>query len=330
MERVVRKRRSLLVVLSAALLVGVLWLLVWQPLQLARQRQAALARLPALPPFTQQNASSIAGFREADRRARESPRSAEAVGRLGMLYHSYRFMDEARACYQLARSLAPEAFEWIYYLAYLEKTAFRYPEAETAFTEAIAAQPTNAELWAQLGDLYLMWSRRDAADTHLERALELDPHEPLAAIGRARLVLQARDWNRAIELLTPILDEHPRLSIAHKYLAVAYETLGRSEEREHHLALSEYGSALESPRMRELHELSVEPILTGGDPAAGPALLEIKCSRCHTRGRIDATRQDRHWWARTIRRMQRQAGWAWLTDDEAAAVVAYLTARRTP
>lgn len=319
--------RSLLVALGVALLAVLFWLLVWQPRQ---QREAALARLPPLPAFTQQNAMSVARFREADRRAREDPRSPEAVGRLGMLYHAYLFMDQARACYELARSLAPNTFEWTYYLAYLEKTVFRYPEAESAFKQAIEQRPEDAELWAQLGDLYLTWARRDEAEASLTHALELDPREPLAAIGRARLVLQDGDWQDAIDLLTPILEDHPRLSIVHKYLAVAYDNLGRTEEREHHVALSEYGAALESPLMQQLHDLSVEPILTGGDPREGPALLAVKCSRCHTRRRIDDTRQDRHWWARTVRRMQRKAGWAWLTDDQAASIVAYLTTRQSP
>ena len=57
------------------------------------------------------------------------------------------------------------------------------------------------------------------------------------------------------------------------------------------------------------------------------AIVAVKCTRCHTSGRIEATNQDRRWWARTVRRMQREAGWAWLCDGEAASVVAFLAAR---
>jgi hypothetical protein len=38
--------------------------------------------------------------------------------------------------------------------------------------------------------------------------------------------------------------------------------------------------------------------------------------------------EERIWWGRTLRRMQREAGWDWLTDDEAASIVALLTERR--
>ena len=73
----------------------------------------------------------------------------------------------------------------------------------------------------------------------------------------------------------------------------------------------------------------MEPIVAGGNPASVPDLMQVKCTRCHTSTRIEVTRQDRRWWARTVRRMQREAGWAWLNDGQAANVVAYLADRDT-
>jgi len=98
------------------------------------------------------------------------PRSAEAIGRLGMLYHAYRFLDEARTSYRIAHELAPDDFRFVYYAAKLEKTAFAYEAAEALFRSAIAMKPGDAELWAELGDLYLMWNRREDAETHLGKA----------------------------------------------------------------------------------------------------------------------------------------------------------------
>jgi mono/diheme cytochrome c family protein len=79
--------------------------------------------------------------------------------------------------------------------------------------------------------------------------------------------------------------------------------------------------------MRELNELAV-PAILDGDPARGAELLQQKCARCHNQERIYDHDEDRLWWARTVRRMQREAGWDWLTDDEAASIVAYLELRR--
>ena len=281
-------------------------------------------RLPALPVFAHQNAISIALFRDADRLARDTPLSADRIGHLGMTYHAYRFMYEARLSYELARTLAPDDYRWVYYQAFLEKAVFDFAASEDLFNVALTFEPDSAEVWAELGDLYLKWNRPDEAAVHLARALELDPTQPVAALGQARLALLVEDWNTAIGLLTPILDQHPRLSLCHKYLALAYGNLGRNAEQAHHLSRADYGSAIETPLMGELHELSVEAIVEGGDPSTAEAIMAVKCTRCHTSGRIEDTHQDRRRWARTVRRMQREAGWAWLSDDEAASVVALL------
>ena len=317
-------RRSTWLAVLAAVLAGLLWSVVRAP---NRGEELPLDRLPALPSFVYQNETSAVLFRDADRRAREAPVSPERIGRLGMLYHSYRFMNEARRCYELARALAPNEYRWVYYAAFLEKAVFDFPASEALFTAALASRPEAAEVSAELGDLYLKWNRAEEAATHLTRALALDPTQPVAALGRARLALIAEDWEAAIALLTPILESYPRLSLCHKYLAQAYQRLGRTDAQAHHAALADYGSAIETPLMRELHELAVDAILEGGDTADAEALVTVKCTRCHTNGRIEATAQDRRWWAQTVRRMQREAGWAWLSDDEAASVVAFLAER---
>lgn len=285
------------------------------------------AALPPLPAFQNQNEASIERFVEADRKAR-AEESADAIGRLGMLYHSYQFLDEARRCYEIARALAPEDTRWIYYGAKVEKTAFRYEASEALFEKALASTPRDAEILAELGDLYLMWGRGEEAARNLEKALELEPREPVAALGKARLAVLRQDWPRAIEILVPLLERHPRLSRAHQYLAAAYGATGERQMQSVHQEAGEYGSAVESPRMRELHDLAVDAILEG-DPAPGPGLLQVKCARCHNHERIYDHQEDRRWWARTVRRMQREAGWDWLTDKEAAAVVAFLSTRET-
>lgn len=283
--------------------------------------------LPSLPDFQGQNRASVSAFLDKDARARRSPASAEAIGELGMLYHSYQFLVEASLCYEIARELDPDEYRFVYYGAKAEKAAFRYEASESLFQRGLEMRPDDAELWAELGELYLMWGRRGDAERTLARALELDPREPVASLGRARLLSLDQKWDSVIETLTPILELHPRLSKAHQYVAAAYGALGMETERARHQEAGEYGSAVESPLVRELHELAL-PAILDGDPARGPELLQIKCARCHNHERIYDHDEDRLWWARTVRRMQREAGWAWLTDDEAAAVVAYLAGRK--
>ena len=283
--------------------------------------------LPELPDLGGMNPRSVEAFREADRAAREAPEDAEKAGRLGMLYHAYQVFHEARACYRRARALDPLEFRWVYYEAMLEKKVYEYEASEALFLRALEMRPGNAELEAELGELYLMWARRDEAKRRLDDALGRDPLQPTAALGEARLLTLEQKWRDVIALLEPLLERYPRLSQAHKFLAAAYGALGEEDRRAHHQELGEYGSAVESPLMRELHELAVPAILEG-DSARGPELLEVKCARCHTHERIYDHDETRSWWGGTVRRMQREAGWAWLSDDEAAAIVAYLSERR--
>lgn len=243
-----------------------------------------------------------------------------------MLYFAYQFLGEGRVCFELARELAPDEFRWIYYGAMLDKRAFEYESSELLFVRALELRADDAELHAELGELYLMWARRDDARVELDRALELAPLQPVAALGKARLLALAQDWDGVLALMAPLLERHPRLSEAHKFAAAAYDALGNAELVAFHQEEGEYGSAVTSELMSELNELAV-PAILDGDPEPGPELLEVKCARCHNHERIYDHDQKRDWWAGTVRRMQREAGWQWLTDDEAASVVAYLTDR---
>ncbi|MFQ5793131.1 MAG: tetratricopeptide repeat protein [Acidobacteriota bacterium] len=314
--------------LGAVLGILALWSFVVQPRLREARRRSVLGRLPSLPGFELQNRRSIERFREADRRARGNPLAAEAVGRLGMLYHAYQFEEEARGCYRLALELAPREFRWSYYLAVLEEAAYHFREAESRFRRATELRPDSADAWARLGDLQLKSHRLEEAEADFRRALQLDPLHPLASLGQARLAMFEREWQDVVDILTRLLERYPRLSMAHKYLSRAYAELGLGDEQAKHVALGEYGSASDGALMKEIYDLSVPAILEG-DPTPGPGLLKAKCARCHTHGRIYETERSRRWWAATVRRMQRLAGWAWLTDEEAASVVAYLAGGTT-
>ena len=285
----------------------------------------ASERLPELPVFTHQNEASVARFHDADALAR-SDTDAENVGGLGMLYHAYQFHEQGRASYALARELAPGEFRWIYYGAMLDKQAFHFPTAESLFQRALELRPDDAELYAELGALYLMWARGEDARVNLDKALTLDPLQPVAALGKARLLTLSQNWDGVIVLMTSLLERHPRLSKAHQYAAAAHGALGNAESQAFHQEEGEYGSAVESELMNLLNELAVAAILDG-DSAPGPELLQTKCARCHNHERIYDHDRDHLWWAGTVRRMQREAGWQWLTDDEAASVASYLATR---
>ena len=63
----------------------------------------------------------------------------------------------------------------------------------------------------------------------------------------------------------------------------------------------------------------------GPSSASGASLVSATCGRCHPLSRVEGARHDRAGWTATIGRMR--AHGAQLTDQQAQAVVDYLTKR---
>ncbi len=63
----------------------------------------------------------------------------------------------------------------------------------------------------------------------------------------------------------------------------------------------------------------------GGAVADGKALFEQKCSVCHELARAVTRSETKEGWVSVVKEMQgKKAGW--ISDDEAAKIVAFLTA----
>lgn len=63
----------------------------------------------------------------------------------------------------------------------------------------------------------------------------------------------------------------------------------------------------------------------GGSTAQGEALVQSKCSMCHTLDRVNSAKYDEAKWTETVERMVKNG--AVLTAEEKAEIIAYLTAR---
>ena len=64
------------------------------------------------------------------------------------------------------------------------------------------------------------------------------------------------------------------------------------------------------------------PTGPSGAAAGGQALVQAKCSMCHTLERVDQAKKDKAGWVATVDRMRGKG--AVLTDEEAAQVTDYL------
>ena len=166
-----------------------------------------------------------------------SPELAAAFGDLGRHYHAYELLTAAEEGYREALSLAPEEFQWHYYLGFLLQIEGEFQQAAARFEKALAIQPADLPTLLRLGRLRLELSQLEPAQAAFDRALALasssaEAHHGLARVAAARgeLEASAKHLHKALEL-------QPQASSLHYSLAQAYRALGEVEKARRHLEL---------------------------------------------------------------------------------------------
>jgi len=164
-------------------------------------------------------------------------------------------LEQASQC--LPRSAAP-----FYHLALLHQDAGEIDDARGCFERAVGLDPSYRGPYSSRGFAYLFEGRFDAAASEFNRLLELDPENPFARVGMARLAMRSRQWPVAETQLRRSLAASPRLVDGHRSLGEVLAKLGREDE-----AITAYARSV---RLALAGEVSVtEPILTAPD-GAGP------------------------------------------------------------
>ena len=113
----------------------------------------------------------------------------------------------------------------------------RAADAETAFSQAIAAGPRSAEARAKYGLFLLRQGRAADAVTPLEAAVRFDPASAEAALSLGRALFQLERLEAALPHLNRAVKLDPQSAQGHTLLAKAYRRLGRHADAERHLAL---------------------------------------------------------------------------------------------
>jgi len=156
-----------------------------------------------------------------------------AYGRLG---HVYRIVavdtdDLLRAveCYETAKSLAPEAFEWPYRMAKIFWSRRSTERADIEFGEAEKLNPNYAMIHWWRGRIDLDDKRPDKARAHFERFIKLKPDDSAGYVGMGHAHLLAEDYEAAFKSLTRAVELQPDNRIAHELLAQVYFYLGQVE-----------------------------------------------------------------------------------------------------
>lgn len=234
------------------------------PLYLRASAQApALPEIPplnmaAFPPETRKQ------VQQAYEAARASPRDADAVGKLGMLFSLYKRPDDAVACFKRAHELAPRSFQWLYFWGYLMFVDKKYKAAEAALTSALQLRPEYIAARLKLAESLLGSGKVEEAGRLYDGILKEYPDSAEACYGLGRVHAARGDQASAVEFYRQACELFPTYGAAHYALARAYRQLGQSDKAQEQLSLYERNKNIvppvDDPLRDELRDLDMSAV----------------------------------------------------------------------
>ncbi len=117
---------------------------------------------------------------------------SNAYGELGRLYHAYRLLDSAEACYRNAQKLQPDEFRWYHYLADVCRRKGQSEPALATLQAALELHPDDLPALVAQGEIYFEAGQLDPAERAFERAMQLQPNAA-ALVGLGKIALSRKD-----------------------------------------------------------------------------------------------------------------------------------------
>ena len=153
------------------------------------------------------------------------PRSAVAWGRLGMVFFAHDLRAPAADCLRVAEQMAPRDARWPYLLGH----ALRLDQpmrAVEAFTRAAALAPRDVHARLRAGETLLDLDRPSEARNHFSDVLRLEPGNPAAALGLAKVAMAAQQWEAAHAALDRATADPSTAKPALRMLVLVQQRLG--------------------------------------------------------------------------------------------------------
>jgi tetratricopeptide (TPR) repeat protein len=110
-----------------------------------------------------------------------------------------------------------------------------HQEAESEYKAALAANPLDEQSECRLGDIAIRGNDLQTANKHYTRAIQLQPDDPEANIGLAKVLISMDQPGKAELLLQHALQQDPTSAVAHFRLSTIYRQTGRSADAKHEL-----------------------------------------------------------------------------------------------
>jgi len=211
-----------------------------------------IAQTPGLPEIPQLNMEVFPPetrdqVRQVYEAAREHPKDAGAVGKLGMLLNLYNRSADAVVCYQRAHELAPKSLAWPYYWGSLLLQMKKPEQAVPVLTSALHLRPDYLPAQLKLAESLLDSGKKEEAGKIygdiLRKSSDLaEPH-----YGLGRIAASNGNLAEAVKYYSQACELFPAYGPAHYALAMTYRKLGEADKVQAQLGLYERGKNIVPP-----------------------------------------------------------------------------------
>lgn len=192
---------------------------------------------------------TLAGVLAGDRRLAEAerelvqviesgPQSGRARYELAQLYERQSLLPQAAARFHESEALGPVVGRDAFFRAMgsLLVNQADFDGAVAAYAQRIDANPNSAEAHRQLGEIYFLQGRDEAALTEFLVATWLDPRDARAHAGAGQVQARLLKYDDAVAALRRALSLDPSLREARYALGTSLMRLGKGEDAKRELA----------------------------------------------------------------------------------------------
>jgi tetratricopeptide (TPR) repeat protein len=179
-----------------------------------------------------------AAIQQARAAINQSPRSAVAWGKYGMVLQAHRFAPEAESCYLRAEELNPRDVRWPYYLGLLLST--HDPQASISQLQRAVelADDQDETPRLQLANALLSAGRYEEAEQQFRMLLGGRRAEPVAYLGLARVASEQGGLQETLQYLEHCGGSVYTRKAAHTLLSTVYQRLNNSKEVDRELRIA--------------------------------------------------------------------------------------------
>jgi tetratricopeptide (TPR) repeat protein len=186
---------------------------------------AAVPARPALHGWPQELREQIA---VAEEDARSLIGAGGGLGRLARLYHANGFHREAVRCYEALAWIEPDEPRWPHRHATILAGFGELDQALVKARRVVELAPDYVPGRLRLADLLLKANQPPAASAEYGEILRIQPDEPYAQLGLARVAFEAGQWEQARQRLEPLVAQTNFL-LGYDLIVTVYERLGLNE-----------------------------------------------------------------------------------------------------